>query len=96
MTRFSYLFGDFFLHFLFVGTVGCPSVILSENRAAAMKVQSCNFSHFRFFHENVDFHTSHFYSEYLANIYNFTFSCFFLNFSPSHVYSDFLIENQNS
>ena len=73
MTRFSCLFGDAFLHVCFVGTVGCPSVNLSENRAAAMKVPSCHFSRFRYFHENVDFHRSHFYSEFLANIKNFNF-----------------------
>ena len=96
MTCFSCLFGDVCLHFFFVGTSGCPSVILSENRAAAMKVPSCHFSRFRVFHENVDFHRSHFYSEFLANIKNFTFSCFFLNCSPAHLYSEFPIENQNS
>ena len=72
MTRFSDLFGDVFFHLFVIEAAGCPSVILSENRAAPMKGPSCYFSRFRDFREN-DFHSSHFYRESLAKMKNFTF-----------------------
>ena len=77
MTRFSDLFGDVFFHFFVIEAAGGPSVILSENRAAPMKVPSCYFSRFRDFRENVDFHSSHFYRESPAHIKNFTFFLLF-------------------
>ena len=80
MTRFSELFGDMFFHFFVIEAAGCPSVILSENRAAPMKVPSCYFSRFRYFRENVDFHRSHFYRESTANMKNFTFVLLFQAF----------------
>ena len=73
MTRFSDLFGDVFFHLFVIEAAGGPSVILSENRAAPMKVPSCYLSRFRYFRENVDFHSSHFYRESLAKMKNFTF-----------------------
>ena len=80
MTRFSDLFGDVFFHFFVIEAAGWPSVILSENRAAPMQVPSCYFSRFRYFRENVDFHSSHFYRESLAKIKNFTFFLLFRAF----------------
>ena len=71
MTRFSCLFGDAFLHFLFVGTVGCPSVILSENPQVKLEVFICHVLGLLNFLENQDFHHSYFDSEFLGNIKNF-------------------------
>ena len=80
MTRFSELFGEVFFHCFVSEAAGGRSVILSENRAAPMQVPSCYFSRFRDFRENVDFHSSHFYRESLANIKNFTFVLLFRAF----------------
>ena len=77
MTRFSDLFDDLFFHLFVIEAAGCPSVILSENRAAPMKGPSCYFSRFRDFRENVDFHSSHFYRESLAKMKNFIFFLLF-------------------
>ncbi len=95
MSRFSDLFGDVFLHGFVIEAAGGPSVILSENRAAPMKVPSCYFSRFRYFRENVDFHSSHFYRESLAHIKNFTFSRFLGTFSPSHFCRESLAHIKN-
>ena len=81
MTRFSELFGDVFFHLFVIEAAGGPSVILSENRAAPMKGPSCQSPRFRYFRENVDFHSSHFYRESLAKMENFTFFLCFHVFS---------------